>query len=151
MKIGLNLFSIRNLTQNKKDLTNTLTRLKKVGCDFVQFSASPVPFKELKEASKKSKMPVVLTHVPYKRVISDLPNLIKEHQMVNCAYIGVGMLDKEIYLNEKQLKTTIKQLNQSAKKLEKVNMKFFYHNHGWDYLKLSNHETIYDYMIKNAP
>lgn len=151
MKIGLNLYSIRNLIQTKKDLIKTLKQLKKDGLDFVQFSGSPVPLTDLLEASRASKMPILLTHVPVNRVTDDLDQLIKEHQSFRCSNIGISMLDKPIYLNEKKFKAIVKKLDQSAKKLKQKNMKFFYHNHAWDFIKLSSGETAYDYMINHAP
>ncbi|MCQ2796816.1 MAG: hypothetical protein MJ213_05950, partial [Bacilli bacterium] len=67
MKIAVNLYSIRNMITNKNDLTKTLKLLKKHGCDFVQFSGSPVPLTDLVKISKTTKMPVVVTHSPFDR------------------------------------------------------------------------------------
>lgn len=151
MKIGLNLYSIRNMIQTKPDLIKTLQRLKKAGCDFVQFSGSPVNLKELKDVVNKTKMPIVVTHVPYERIIKDTDNLIKEHLSFNCKYIGLGALDRALYNNEKKLKDAIKDLEKAASKISKKGLTFFFHNHNFEFRKLSNGETIYDYIIRTAP
>lgn len=152
MKIGLNLYSIRNQTQNKKDLIKTLKQLKKDGCDFVQFSGSPVPLTELKDVIKQSKMPIIVTHSPMERILHDTDKLIKEHKSFNCPRIGLGMIpDKAIYSNDQKVTKTIDQLEKAAIKMKKQGIKFFYHNHQFAFRKLKNGKTIFEYMIKKAP
>ena len=152
MKIGVNLYSIRNSIQTNKDLTTTLFALKKAGCDFVQFSGSPVPLTSLKEISKKTKMPIVLTHSPYNRIVNDLENLIKEHKEFNCRNIGLGsMPDKKIYNNENNIKKIINKLENVAKKMNKYDMQFYYHHHHQEFIKLKEGITILEYMAKKAP
>lgn len=151
MKIGVNLYSIRNMITNKNDLTKTLKLLKKYGCDFVQFSGSPVALTDLAKISKATKMPVVITHSPFDRIVNDTTKLIKEHKAMHCQYIGLGSFDKKLYLNEKKLKATINQLEIVAKQIEKQKMHFFFHNHQTEFMKFANGETVLDYMIRKAP
>jgi len=152
MKIGLNLYSIRNQLQNEKDFTKCLTNLKKAGCDFVQFSGSPLSLDVAAKVSKKTKMPIVVTHSPYDRIVNDLDNLMKDHKKCNCKYIGLGMMpDKALYNNEEKIKKVIATLNTQAKKMQSKGFGFFYHNHNHEFIKFKNGETIFDYMIKHAP
>lgn len=152
MKIGVNLYSIRNMIQTKPDLIKTLKQLKKDGCDFVQFSGSPVPLTELKDVVKKTKMPIVLTHVPLDRILNDTDKLIKEHKSFGCTRIGLGMIpDKKIYAEDKKVMKVINQLEVVAKKMKEQGMTFFYHNHQFAFRKLANGETIFEYMYYMAP
>lgn len=152
MKIGVNLYSIRNLVQTKKDLINTLKCLKKDGCDFVQFSGSPVSLIELKEVTKVTKMPIILTHVPFERIIHDTNRLIKEHQSFGCNQIGLGMIpDKATYADDKKIIKAINELEIAAKKIKEKGMTLFHHNHQFEFRKLKTGETIFNYMKRNAP
>lgn len=152
MKIGVNLFSIRNLIQTKESLIKTLKALKKDHCDFVQFSGSPVPLKALKEVSKVTKMPIVITHAPYSRMVNDLDNLMKEHKSFNCSRIGLSRIDDmKIYPDDKKVKAEIDRLEKIAIKMNKKGFKFFFHNHNFEFRKMKDGETIFDYLIKKAP
>ena len=142
MKIGVNLFSIRNLIQTEDELIKTILLLKKNGCDFVQFSGSPVPLVSLKDVVKKTGVPIVLTHSPYDRIVGDLDNLIKEHKSFGCKNIGLGMLPPKGFTDEKELNIFIKNANKVVKRLEKENMKFFYHNHFQEFKKNKKGETF---------
>ena len=44
-----------------------------------------------------------------------------------------------------------KKLNDVAEKFAKNGFKFFVHNHNNEFTKLSNGQTLYDYMIENCP
>lgn len=152
MKIGVNLYSIRNLVQTKEGLIEILKKLKKDHCDFVQFSGSNVSLKELKAISKECQMPIVLTHSPLDRIIDDLDALIMEHKSLNCPRIGLGSIpDRSVYSDDKKMKAMIAKLEAQAVKMEKKGCHFFFHNHQFEFHKFSNGETIFDYIIKKAP
>lgn len=140
------------MIQTKADLIKTLKQLKKDGCDFVQFSGSPVPLIELKDASKKSKMPIILTHSPFDRILNDTDNLIKEHKSFGCTRIGLGMIpDKNVYSDDKNVIQVINQLEKTAIKMNRQGVSFFYHNHHYAFRKLKSGETIFHYMFRKAP
>lgn len=151
MKIGVNLFSIRKHIQTKNDLLKTLKFLKSKGCDYAQFSASPVTLSDVAEVSKIGKLPIVLTHSPLDRILHDLDKLMAEHKALGCHYIGLGMLDKKIYNQEKELLKNINALEAAAKKMNKNGFTFFFHHHQFEFKHLSNGETVLDYMVKHAP
>ncbi len=151
MKIGVNLYSLRNYLQNEKDFTKCLLTLKKAGCDYVQFSGSPLSLDIAAKVSKKTKLPIVITHSPYQRITKDLNNLMKDHKKCNCKTIGLGMMpDIKLYTNEVEIKKVIKLLETQAKKMNAKGFKFSFHHHFHEFRKFKNGETIFDYMIKNA-
>jgi len=151
MKIGVNLYSIRNHLQNEKDFTKALMTLKKAGCDYVQFSGSPLSLDVAAKVSKKTKLPIVITHSPYQRITSDLNNLMKDHKKCNCKTIGLGMMpDIKLYTDEVRIKKVIKLLNDQAKKMNAKGFKFSFHHHFHEFRKFKDGTTIFDYMIKNA-
>jgi sugar phosphate isomerase/epimerase len=49
-----------------------------------------------------------------------------------------------------QMVEQVAQLNEAGEKMAKRGFKFFYHNHHYEFYK-NNGQTVYDYMIENAP
>ena len=148
--VGLNLFSLRTLLPDEKGFLEVALRLKEMGYTFLQFSGCPYDAEMIARVSKESGMPVVLTHVPMKRILEEPEQLMEEHALFGCKNIGLGAMDTRLLLDEKSCKETIEKLNRSGEIMQQNGYKFFYHNHHFEFYK-HNGETVFDYMIKNAP
>lgn len=150
MKAGINLYSIKNLIKGEENFLATAKKLKEMGYEYMQYSGGPFDPEMIARVSKESGMPVVLTHVSMDRIINDTDKLMEEHALFGCKNIGLGALDKEIILDEKKLKETIAKLNDAGKRMAEKGFKFFYHNHHMEFYK-HNGQTVFDYIIENAP
>lgn len=150
MKAGLNLFSIRNLIQTEEQFAQTADKLKKMGYDYIQYSGGPFEPEMIKRVSQNSGLDVVLTHVAMDRVINDTQKLMDEHALFNCKNIGIGLMPADIIRDEKKCKETVAQLNKAGEFMARNGFKFFYHNHHIEFFK-HNGQTVFDYMIENAP
>lgn len=150
MKAGLNLYSIRNLIKTEEDFSATAKKLKEMGYDYIQYSGGPYDPEVIKRVSEESGLPVVLTHVPMDRIINDTDKLMEEHAYFGCYNIGLGAMPKEVILDEQLCKETIAKLNDAGKRMQEKGFKFFYHNHHIEFYK-HNGQTVFDYMIENAP
>ena len=150
MKAGLNLYSIRNLIKTEEDFSATAKKLKEMGYDYIQYSGGPYDPEVIKRVSEESGLPVVLTHVPMDRIINDTDKLMEEHASFGCYNIGLGAMPLDAIRDEKLCKETIAKLNDSGKRMAEKGFKFFYHNHHIEFYK-HNGQTVFDYMIENAP
>lgn len=150
MEIGLNLFSIRNLIQTEEELLQTAQTLKANGCSYLQYSGAPYDPERLQRVSAQTGLPIVLTHVPYERIIDDTEKLMEEHKQFGCKNIGLGAMPAACLQDEAECKKAIDKLNAAAEKMHKAGFKFFYHHHHFEFLKQGG-QTIFDYMIENAP
>lgn len=150
MDFGLNLFSLRTLLKDEAGFLDTANRLKDMGYSFLQFSGCPYDADMIARVSKQCGMPIVLTHVPMTRILNETDALMEEHARFDCKNIGLGMMDMNILADETRCKQTVEALNSAAEKMKQNGFNFFYHNHHFEFYK-HNGETVFDYMIKNAP
>lgn len=150
MKIGVNLFSIRNLIQTEEGFLKTAQTLKENGCAYMQYSGAPYEVERLQRVSAQTDLPIVLTHVPMERILNDTDNLLQEHASFGCKNIGLGMMPEDVIKDETACKQTIDKLNTTAEKMQKAGFRFFFHHHHFEFLKYGG-ETIFDYVVKNAP
>ncbi len=150
MKAGLNLFTLRNSIATEADFLNTANKLRDMGYSYLQYSGGPYDADMIARVSKESGLPIVLTHVPMDRILNETEALMEEHARFGCHNIGLGAMTKEALIDQKLCYEKIDELNAAGEKMRKNGFNFFYHHHHFEFVKY-NGETIFDYMIKNAP
>ena len=151
MEVGLNLYSVRSLIKTEEDFLKTTKKLKEMGYTFMQFSGAPFNAEMIKRVSEECNMPVVLTHVPFDRICNDTENLVKEHLLFGCKNIGIGSMPEKSWGEEEVTLDRIKKLNEAGAKIKALGSKLFYHNHHSEFIRLKNGQTVFEYMIENAP
>ena len=150
MKAGLNLFSVRNAIKTEADFLETALRLKEMGYEYLQFSGAPFDAPMIARVSQASGLPVYLTHVPMERILSDTDALMAEHASFGCYNIGLGAMPSRVIADEALCKKTIADLNAAGERMAQNGFHFFYHHHNYEFYKHGG-ETVFDYMIANAP
>ncbi len=148
--VGLNLYSIRNLIATEEEFLATAHKLREMGYEYMQFSGAKYDHEMIKRVSEASGLPVYLTHMPIDRILNDTDALMAEHERFGCRNIGLGAMPFEILADEEKFKETVAALDAAAAKMEKNGFAFFYHHHQFEFMK-RNGETLFDYMVKNAP
>ena len=130
MKLGAQLYSVRQFTQNYEDLRATFDKLKKIGYDVVQVSAiGPIPAEQVVKVSKEYNLPITCTHSPIARILDDTDKLIEEHKIMGCSQIGIGWMDPKEFDTIEKAKAVIEKLRIPAKKINDAGLTLAYHNH----------------------
>lgn len=150
MRIGLNLFSLRNLIQTEEEFLSAARTLKAAGYTYFQYSGAAFDPERIKRVSEETGMPVTLTHVPLDRILNDTEKLMEEHAVFGCKNIGLGMLPNAIVRDEAAVKAKIDELNRAAEKMAQNGFRFFYHNHHNEFTRHGG-QTVFEYMLLNAP
>lgn len=149
MKFGLNLFSLRKQIETPEAFLATAKALKEMGYTTLQFSGAPFEPETIKSVSEATEMPIVLTHVPFDRILNDTAALVKEHDVFGCRNIGLGAM-KFKFMTDAQIMDGIGQLEEAGKKLNALGAKFFYHHHAHEFCKMENGKTIFDTILENT-
>ena len=145
MKVGLNLYSIRNLIATEEDFLATAHKLREMGYDYLQYSGGEYDPARIARVSKEAGLPVYLTHVPMDRILNDTDALMAEHESFGCRNIGLGAMPHDILLDDEKFKQTVAALDAVAVKMEQRGFRFFYHHHQFEFMK-RNGETLFDYI-----
>ena len=104
MKLGAQLFSLRNFIKTPEDIRTTFEKIKAMGFENVQFSGGgPIDALELKAISEETGLPIVCTHSSFDRILGDTDALIEEHKIFGCPVIGLGSMPKEYRNGEKDM------------------------------------------------
>ena len=133
MKIGAQLYTVRDYTKNLKDFSETLKRVAEIGYEYVQVSGTCDYEPEwLKSQLEKTGLKCVLTHRPNDEIINDTDKMIENHNIIGCELIGIGFYDFE--------KNTVSKFYESFKapalKINQAEKKLMYHNHFNEFQKI---------------
>jgi|LSQX01.1.fsa_nt_gb sugar phosphate isomerase/epimerase len=151
IKLGVQLFTLRDYCQTAEQFEKTLKMLNSIGCDVVQISGIGDFEPEVKaELTEKYNMSVCLTHISYDRFFDDYDNLINEHKLIKCKNIGIGSMPSAFRGSKEGISEFIKKSSDISKKLEKDGFNFNYHNHAFEFERYNNELTM-DRLVNETP
>jgi sugar phosphate isomerase/epimerase len=147
--IAAQLYTLRDFLHTPDEIASALKRVKAIGYDGVQLSGlGPIDPKELANMLQGEGLVAAATHVPYNRLINDLPALIDEHKLWGCQNVAIGGLPEE-FRNEEGYLTFARQMTEVAGKLKEAGLTFSYHNHNFEFQKY-NGKTGMELMYENS-
>lgn len=151
MKLGAQLYTLRNFIQTEKDIDLTLQKVAKIGYKTIQVSAmGPIAPEKLREISEKHGLEIVLTHIPAERILNDVDGVIKEHEILGCKYIGLGAMPEK-YRDPRWLEQFKADFIEPAKKIAASGKLFMYHNHNFEFQKINGKRIIETLIEDFAP
>ena len=152
IKIGIQLFTLRDYIKNYEDTDKTLAYLKnELGVDVVQISAiGDFPAEQHAELVKKYNLDVCVTHKPWERIINDTDKLIEEHIALGCDQIGLGCMPDEYRTDLEAVRKFIAFANEAGRKMKAKGITFAYHNHAVEFARVEDGRTIMDVLIEET-
>lgn len=154
MKLGAQLYSVRDYTKTPADIEATLRRVKALGFDVIQISGFGYCDPELLAGwVKELGLEVCVTHVPWARLADpvELKKLIVEHKQLGCPQIGLGMRPGDVFPNSYEGYTRfIKKANEICRQIQDEGLTFGYHNHDIEFEKWNGVCAI-DRLIDECP
>jgi len=141
MKIGLQLYTLRNFMQDEKSINETFRKVKEMGYDIVQVSGIGLITEEkarfIKIASEKYKLEIGATHISFDQLKDQFDWIVEVHKLWNCRYIGIGMMPNEYQQSIEGYQAFIELMNTYGERLEKENCHLLYHHHAFEFRKFS--------------
>lgn len=134
IKLGAQLYTLRDFIQNYEDCEATLKYLNGIGINVIQISGiGPIPAERVAYLCEKYNMDVCVTHVPFDRMRNDLDTLMKEHKMLGCDTIGLGSMPEEFRKDAEALGEFIRITSDIGKRMHENGLQFAYHNHAFEF------------------
>ncbi|MBR2432158.1 MAG: sugar phosphate isomerase/epimerase [Clostridia bacterium] len=157
MKVGVQMYTVRDYCKDLDGFADTLARLADMGFSTVQVSGTCAYEADwLAEQLKKNGLTCNLTHYNYDRIINETEKVIEEHKTFGCKYIGVGSLpgifSKEQDKIPEFCETFVNKALPAAKQIADAGLLFMYHNHSQEYTNKIDGKTCMEYLSdKFAP
>lgn len=151
IKLGVQLFTLRDKCKNAEDFEETLKFLDGIGCNVIQISGiGDIAPEIVAELVKKYNMEVCVTHKPYDRMKNDLEALVHEHDLINCKNIGIGCMPGTIHESYEGVTGFIMKCNEIAEKMKAMGKKLCYHNHALEF-EVYDGKRTFERLIEEAP
>jgi sugar phosphate isomerase/epimerase len=154
MKIGAQLYTVRDYTKTPRDIEETLRRIKAIGFDVIQISGfGPCDQDLLAGWVKELGLDVCVTHNPWSRLADpeELKKVIAEHKKIGCDHIGLGSRPGDVYPNSYEGYTRfIKKTNEITRQIQGEGLTFGYHNHDFEFQRWQGVPAI-DRLIEECP
>ena len=151
IKLGVQLYTLRDKCQNAEDFETTLKFLDDIGCNVIQISAIGDIHPEIvAELVDKYRMDVCVTHKPYDRMKNDLDDLIHEHDLIHCNNIGIGAMPGNIHETAECVTGFITKSNEIAAKMGEKGKFLNYHNHAFEF-EVYDGKRTFERLIEEVP
>ena len=147
MKIGAQLFTLRNFCKNTDDFAQTLTKVANIGYKYVQVSGTcEFEAEWLARELEKNGLKCILTHTPKPKLLEHTEDVIKDHYTFDCKYIGLGY-----HKFTGECEDCIAFCNTYLPVAEKIangGRYFMYHNHASEFIKIGG-KTVLDRLAED--
>ncbi len=151
MKIGAQLFTVREYTRNLDDFAETLKKVADIGYQTVQVSGTcPFEAEWLKEQLDKNGLACVITHTNPDQIAYHTEKVIENHKIFGCGYVGLGAIPWGLNRNPAGLDAFAEIFREPAKKIKEAGLKLMYHNHGFEFQK-ANGVTLLERIADAFP
>ena len=151
MKIGAQLYTVREYTQTAKDFAATIKKVADIGYKYVQISAiGPIPAQEVADICKSGDVGIAITHTNPARILGETEAVIAEHVIMGAKYIGIGAMPPDYERNKEGVRRFIADFTPAAEKIHAHGMTFMYHNHAFEYEKYDG-KLMMEYLVEEFP
>lgn len=143
--LGLQLYSLRD--DFAKDVPGTLQRVREFGFKNVElagtYNLEPAQFTAL---LKEHKLKAIAGHFPYEKFRDDPEGVAREAKALGLKYAGIAWIPHQGAFDEKACREAIAVFNKAGEALAKHGIKFFYHQHGYEF-QAHGAGTLMDLMM----
>jgi len=148
MKIGAQLYTVREFTQNEKDFAETIKKIADIGYTTVQVSAiGPIPTKTVADILASNGVKCIITHTNQMRIKDETDAVIEEHNILGADYIGIGMMPGEYCGSLDGVKRFVADYTPASEKINAAGKKLMYHNHALEFEKFDG-KLVMDYIAE---
>ena len=150
MKIGAQLYTVRDFAQNTDDLEKTLARVAEIGYREVQVSGTCAYEPAwLAERLRKYGLSCALTHTAMDKMKQDPAGVCRDHAVFGCNYIGIGSLPGGV--NDEKYDAFVQDFLPVAKVFRENGCKLFFHNHHWEFARSRTGERFLERFLADFP
>ena len=146
--LGLQLYSLRD--EFKKDVPGTLAKVHDFGFRTVElagtYGKSPEDFTAL---LAKHDLKAVAGHFGFDRFRDDPEGVAKEAKALGLEWAGTAWVPHKGEVTEDWARETAKVFNRAGEVLAKHGIKFYYHNHGYEFVT-NQIGTVFDLLVRET-
>lgn len=146
---GLQLYTVRDWMQ--RDVEYTLKTVHAIGYREVEFAGLfGKKADKVRSWLDKIGLPSPSSHISYARLKADLQAVSDEAQTLGNAYVVCPDIDARLRLDADAWKRVAADFNRIGEQLQRLGLRFAYHNHDFEFRPLPNGEIGYDILVNET-
>ncbi len=146
LPIAIQVYSVRD--DAAADLRGTLTAIKKMGYDGVEFAGLyGYSAADIKAMCAELGLTPISAHVPYYDMVADPEGVLKVYAEIGCRYVAIPYLTPECRPGTDGFAKVVENAAMLGKVANALGMTLLYHNHDFEFEKLDGKyalEVLYD-------
>ena len=148
MKIGAQMFTIREQCQTPEEIRVALLKLADIGYRYAQFSGcGDIDAALLGKYAQEAGIQIPATHTKVERILTQTDAVIREHQAFGAECVGVGILPKDARDDLAAFNAFWDKMQPAIEKITASGLRACYHNHSLEFRKLSG-KLIFDRLLE---
>ena len=149
-KIGLNMYSLKDLCLDGDTLVKTFERVSDAGYRYVQVSGlQHIEPATIVSAMKATGLKACATHLSWDRFVDDVQGVIYLHRLYGTDHSAIGGLSDE-YRNREGAERFVREATEVLPKLQEAGLDFSYHNHSQEFFRIDG-RTWLDMVHDSSP
>lgn len=150
-KIGLNMYSLRELCGDLDGLKRTFDRVAAAGYRYVQISGiRGIDEEAIAQAFRASGLKACATHLSWDRFTDDVTAVIDLHKLYGTIHTAIGSLPAE-YRSEAGISRFLKEARTVVPDIALAGMDFSYHNHNHEFARVGEHTWLDLFYEQTTP
>ncbi len=150
MIVGAQLYTVTKFCQTPEDLAETLKKVADMGYRSVQLSGVCDYDPAWMDAElKKNGLICALTHTEPKKILEDVDQVCRDHLAIGCKNIGIGIMPGGV--TEENYADFKAKFTEPMKRIRENGLKFYYHNHHYEFSRDENGKLFMDRMCEEFP
>lgn len=149
MKLGAQLYTVREYCKDLTGLEETLRKVSEIGYSCVQLSGvCAYDASHMAEMLEKYNLTADITHFDVNRIADDTDNVIAHHKAMNCRHIGIG--SSPFGTSPEGAKKLCERLYPALVKINDAGLRFMFHNHNSEYSRYDG-KSYMDILLELIP
>lgn len=150
MKIGVELYTLRDHLKTPEDIWATLKRVAEMGYTCVELAGIPeIDPARLAGMLEEHGLRAGCTHTNPDLILHKTDAVITAHQTLGCPYVGMGMMPNEYLGSLDGARRFIREFTPAAEQIAAAGMKLVYHNHAFEFEKFGG-VAVFDVMVDES-
>lgn len=133
--IGIQVYSVRG--EAKADLRGTLSQIKEMGYDGVEFAGlyGYAP-EDIRDMCAELGLVPISAHVPYLDLMADPEGTLAMYKTIGCKFVAVPYLNAEYRPGTDKFPEVVEGIKKIGAVAKAMGIQLLYHNHDFEFVKL---------------
>jgi len=151
MKIGAQLYTVRDAFQTIEDFDTTMQKVAEIGYAGIQYSPwRDFDVQKVRDIADKYGLEIIVTHYSPQKLLTNPQEAMEAHKILGVNKIGIGSLPDEYRVSKASIMQFIEEYRPVVETLSENGFKFMYHNHEFEFEKFEG-KLMLDYLLDAFP